>query len=137
MTALKWYLVVCVSALVAGWAVWSGYALEIFETDQTYLSSVTFLTYVLATGYFGYALHTGRTPRWDWLEFVDVRLVQMGLAGTVVGMLIVLRAFWTGANFELAEAYAHIGTGAATALYTTIVGMGCSEFLKLQMKVVR
>lgn len=132
---LKWWLVVCLSGALAAWSWQAGHIATILALDATYISLLILACYVAATATVGWRLHTGKPLHHDWLQFCAERMVQLGLIGTIAGMILTMAVFANG-SFDPSQGYDQIATGSATALYTTIVGVLCSEFLKLQIMVV-
>jgi hypothetical protein len=71
--------------------------------------------------------------------FSSELMLGLGMMGTLVGFLILLKSAFVGGSLNLADAVATqkvlagMGVGFATAGLTTLVGLACSLITKLQL----
>ena len=86
------------------------------------------LTWFIA-GAFLWGLYRAAVGDWDAVEWVSDRLVRLGLLGTVLGLAIAFYGVAGQENVSLRD------LGAATALYTTIVGLVGSLWLELNQRL--
>jgi len=75
----------------------------------------------------------GRQEEIGW--FVSDQCFTLGMVGTVIGFILMMSSFGS-INVEdvrtVQDAIVSMGSGMATALYTTLVGLVCGILLKMQ-----
>jgi uncharacterized membrane protein len=139
---LKWWLVFCISLVIGYLAYFFGWVDEIYSKDTTKLSFAILAIYVAASLHVGHATfkkskkHSVRSAaNVGW--FLSETMLTLGMIGTVAGFILML-----GSSFEnidtsnaesLKEALTAMALGMSTALYTTLVGLICSQILKIQL----
>lgn len=138
---LRWYLIVClqlVSVLIAGFF---GFHTYVWDNDQTKLSFVIFIVWVIGTGFIGYwhsktaedELHDLCKIGWYLAE----TCLALGMLGTVSGFLLMLGTAFAGIDVAntatLQTALVEMASGMGTALYTTLIGLIASIYLKSQL----
>jgi len=138
---LTWYLIVCVQALIGCVAVFFDMHHKLWELDQTKLSFIIIAVWVFGTGYVGWLLkNTDKTliknnTKIGW--YLAETCLALGLLGTVAGFLLMLGNAFTDidvSNTEsLQKSLSEMALGMSTALYTTLVGIISSIFLKSQL----
>lgn len=132
---LKWWLLFVVVALGLVILQFFGVYHNIYVNDWsriTFIIMAVGLYSTIHTGYFAYKQNeTGIEYNHFWADIC----ITLGFLGTVIGMIDMMSAFTTlnlqdqAANERLAKT---IGTGMATALYTTLAGLAAYVILKLQ-----
>jgi hypothetical protein len=143
---LKWWVFVCAIFTAAGFAQYQFNLLDlIWEQDIFKLSFVimaVFFAIIIKNGYLAY--HTQYSEwatvdtekQWFWSSI----LTKMGLTGTIVGFLAMLLS--AGISFESMDTsnvsevimlLEDITLGMATALWTTLVGVVCSQLVDIQL----
>jgi hypothetical protein len=69
--------------------------------------------------------------------FVTELLLALGMIGTVIGFILMLGGSFESLNVadtsSVKTALTDMAIGMSTALYTTLVGMVCSQILKVQL----
>jgi len=69
--------------------------------------------------------------------FVTELLLALGMIGTVIGFIMMLGGSFESLNIadtgSVKTALTDMAIGMSTALYTTLVGMVCSQILKVQL----
>ena len=143
---LLWFAQLTITA-VAGWFLWdTGIAMEIVNTDITKLSIAILALFAIATVMTG--LSSWRVSKHhtlsDMMEkrlflgwFVSEMMMALGLAGTVIGFIVLFQGNFANVSFDdpetVREVIVAIASGMGIALYTTITGLICSQLLKLQL----
>jgi len=138
---LKWYVVLCVILIV----LFGSFALGIIQTiwiaDVTRLSFLIMGIFFVGTFKCGYDIlkfeQTGsmhkREIELGW--FMSESLLGLGMAGTVIGFIIIMKDFGSLDVQDVSSIQnliKSLGAGISTALYTTLLGLISSLFLKLQ-----
>ena len=143
---LLWFAQLMIMA-VAGWFLWdTGVAMEIITTDITKLSLVIFTLFAGSSAMMGWsAWRVSKTHMLsDKMEtrlylghFVSEMMMALGLAGTVIGFIVLFQGNFADVSFDDPETVRQlivaIASGMGIALYTTITGLICSQLLKLQL----
>jgi hypothetical protein len=139
---LKWWLIFCTSLLIGYTGYYLGFFQELLDKDVTKLSFVILGLFVLASFMVGWSTwdkSKGKdvTARVEVGWFVSESMLALGMIGTVAGFILML-----GSSFEsidtsnqatLKDALTAMALGMSTALYTTLVGLICSQLFKVQL----
>lgn len=147
MRAFKRWFLLFLLMKVGGVVAWYyGVPLMIWEADITKLSAVIYGLLSIGTILMGYsAWKVGKNPEMThnmsnrlyvgW--FLAEAMMVLGLAGTVIGFIVLFQGNFEGVSFddpETVEAViVSIASGMGVALYTTIVGILSSLLLKMQL----
>lgn len=147
MTVFKRWFLMVVLVTVAGVALYHfGVVQDIFETDISRLSSVIMVLYIIGTaltGFSSYRVGTHHTLTHNtehrlyigW--FISEAMMVLGLAGTVIGFIVLFNGNFEGVSFDdpetIKEIIIAIASGMGVALYTTLVGIFASLLLKMQL----
>lgn len=140
---LRWWLIVC---LLGGSAIGLqkfGQFEYIYNVDQSSLSFLIFALFIAVTcriGWFTYQSCKQNHPEekqvddlYQYSEF----MTQLGLIGTIVGLIITLGPAFSSIDVSdpgtIEEAIKLMTVGMGTALVTTLVGASCSLLSKLQI----
>ena len=139
---LRWWLMFCIYAIMA----WTLQAFGLFEAlyyaDFSKLSFIIiglFTALTMYTGYLTYRLSKGISVLETHIEtcwFFAGEMPTLGLIGTVIGFIVMLKAF---AGLDVSDvisiqtALESMVLGMSSALLTTLTGMVCGFFLKLQL----
>lgn len=137
----KWYLIVCLESLIIAVAVYFGFHKLLWENDQTKLSFLISFVWLVATGFVGW-LHTlndrlriENDAKTGW--YLAESCLTIGMIGTVAGFLLMLGAAFGNIDVSntqtLQAALSDMAVGMSTALYTTLVGLVASIFIKSQL----
>lgn len=133
---LRWWLIFCISLLGAYIAYHFGFGQELYTQDQTKLSFVILGIYVLASinvGRLTYKSSTNTNVSW----FISESMLALGMIGTVAGFILMLGGSFSEIDTSnpdtLKAALSDMALGMSTALYTTLVGLICSQLLKVQL----
>lgn len=145
MTVFKrWFALANLIAIGFGVLWYTGIVEEIICTDISGLSTIIFSAFVLGvalTGLISYRVgKTGQMSLQDenmlyvsW--FVAEVLMVLGLAGTVIGFIVLFDANFNGVSFDnpetVKEIIVAIASGMGVALYTTITGIVTSLLTKM------
>jgi hypothetical protein len=139
---LKWWLTFCLSVLAMVLAYYFGWIDEIYAKDTTKISFAILLLFVVSSLHIGWATYkksknqsVRSMSNVGW--FLSETMLTLGMIGTVAGFIFML-----GSSFEnidtsdtesLKAALSAMALGMSTALYTTLVGLICSQILKVQL----
>ncbi len=126
---LQWLLVVCTTIVGAGFAYQSGLVTEIYQTDSSKICLITALLFLVGTLYVGVQTLRDKAVEFGW--FISAQLLNLGLFGTIVGMIQMLTILAT-ADVQAAGTTQKLSGAMSIALYTTAVGLVTSLPLKLQ-----
>lgn len=141
-TVLRWWLIFCISILSLVILYYTGFYEELKEKDTTYISFIIVAIYMVASMYLGkVSLDKDRGKPVDKGinagYYIYDLLPILGLIGTVVGFILMFGGSFAEINTSDAQsvhdALLTMALGISTALYTTLVGMVCSEVIKLQL----
>jgi len=147
MTVFKRWFLMVVLVTVAGVALFHfGVVQDIYETDISRLSSVIMVLYVIGTALAGFNSHrvgthhklTHNTEHRLYIGwFISEAMMVLGLAGTVIGFIVLFNGNFEGVTFDdpdkIKEIIVAIASGMGVALYTTLVGIFASLLLKMQL----
>ena len=151
MLFLKWWLfMAAVTALGAFFATQGGLGV-LWEQDQTKLSFLLLLIFTHMSAWCGYKtwrlskfLDRDETEKYlvekieELMEagwFASDLCLSIGMVGTVIGFITMMSGFATIDVSDMTtvqDMIKGLGSGMATALYTTLVGLICSSLLKIQ-----
>ena len=139
---LKWWLTFCLSVLAMVLAYYFGWIDEIYAKDTTKISFAILLLFIVSSLHVGWATYkksknqsVRSMANVGW--FLSETMLTLGMIGTVAGFIFML-----GSSFEnidtsdtesLKAALSAMALGMSTALYTTLVGLICSQILKVQL----
>ena len=150
---LRWWLFVSLIVVVAFAFTYFGLFLEVYDKDRTKLSFLIITIFIATT------IHCGKETlkvsnalegknskeeisNIDWRGrqeigwFISDLLLTIGMIGTVAGFLIMLAGAFAGVDLGDEEAMKGVlermAKGMSTALYTTLFGLICGGFLKIQ-----
>ena len=136
---LRWWLILCLSLLAGGIAVYFNLHIKLYDGDQTKLSFLILSVFILTSGWVGWCTKHSeyKFQNIDVGWFVAEACLALGMIGTVTGFLLMLSGAF--ADIDLANtatiqtALSNMALGMSTALYTTLVGLICSLTLKIQL----
>jgi ABC-type Fe3+ transport system permease subunit len=137
----KWYLIVCIEALLIAIAVYFDFHKQLWLNDQTKLSFLITFIWLVSTAFIGW-LHTledktqvEKDTKSAW--YMAESCLTLGMIGTVAGFLLMLGAAFGNIDVSntqtLQAALSSMAVGMSTALYTTLVGLVASLFIKSQL----
>ena len=133
---LWWLLIVTKLSAAAAAIVLIDAHLLFWENDITYLSSIIFALWLLASIKTGFGIHQ-KKPANDSSWFIADAFLSIGMIGTVTGFVYMLSTTFINLNPEDANsmraAIGTMATGMSTALLTTLAGLITSLSLKLQL----
>lgn len=138
MRHLRWWVFSVFSFIVLALAAMFGFFQSLHESDITYIGFAIIAVYVVTTFWIGHKLYR-RDLTFDFQHYTAEVMEKMGLVGTVVGLIIAFSALY---NIDLdnpddAKALIiQVVIGVLTALYTTLVGLVGSLFLKTQIAII-
>ena len=147
MTVFKRWFLMVVLVSVSGVVLFHfGIVQDIYETDISRLSSVILLLYILGTTLIGFSSYkvgthhklTHNTEHRLYIGwFISEAMMVLGLAGTVIGFIVLFNGNFEGVSFDnpetVKEIIIAIASGMGVALYTTLVGIFSSLLLKIQL----
>ena len=114
----------------------------LIDTDATYLSWVALSLFTVSSGYTTYicwkdSQNFQSSLNTDGLWFISEALMGIGMAGTIVGFIMMLLGTFQNLDVSdvntIKEAISTMGTGMGSALVTTLVGLTTSMLLRLQI----
>ena len=138
---ITWYLLVVVQTFVLATAAYFDLHINLWNEDQTKLSFAILGLWVVSTVFIGIwhtkkskieILHVGKV---GW--YLAETALALGMLGTLAGFLLMLGTAFTNIDVNdtatLQTALTNMALGMSTALYTTLVGLIVSIFLKSQL----
>ena len=137
--------------LAAIYLISDGWLTMVWEKDATKLSFLLMSIFSIMSAWCGYKtwklsrfLDNGQTENYlvEKIEhlmevgwFTSDLCLSVGMMGTVIGFIMMLSGF-TNINTQdvstVQNLIKNLGVGMSTALYTTLIGLGCSTLLKIQ-----
>ena len=137
--------------LAAIYLISDGWLTMVWEKDATKLSFLLMFIFGIMSTWCGYKtwklsrfLDNGQTENYlvEKIEhlmevgwFTSDLCLSIGMMGTVIGFIMMLSGF-TNINTQdvstVQNLIKNLGVGMSTALYTTLIGLGCSTLLKIQ-----
>ena len=138
---VTWYFLVILQLFAFATAAYFDLHLSLWDNDQTKISFLVLILWTAATVFIG-LWHTKKSR----LEILNLSKIgwylaetalALGMLGTLAGFLLMLGSAF--ANLDLANtatlqaALTNMALGMSTALYTTLVGLIVSIFLKSQL----
>lgn len=131
-----WWLVTVIQAIGIGVAIQFGAIDFLLNSDQTYLSFVTFFMWAVGTTSIGYISYK-KINNYDTPWFIAESCISVGMIGTLIGFMLMLSSSLGNVDpSDIDSMKAVIGdmaTGMSTALVTTLSGLVYSLFLKIQI----
>ena len=139
---LRWWLLFCISIAAAYVTHTFGFTQALLDNDMTRLSFVIIILYFGSSIFVGYetfrknkgaSVINGTNIGW----FITELLLALGMIGTVIGFILMLGSSFETLNVQdtssVKTALTDMALGMSTALYTTLVGIVCSQALKVQL----
>lgn len=139
---LRWWLLFCTSCAAMFTAYSFGFVDALLAKDSTRLSFVILGIFFVFSAYVGLLTYkrskgtivkVGVNVGW----FITELLLALGMIGTVIGFILMLGGSFESLNVSdtssVKTALTDMAIGMSTALYTTLVGMVCSQVLKVQL----
>lgn len=150
---LWWWLCFCSFGFLSGMLWFFDIPSVVWAADQTKLSFVIVTFFLMQTVYLGLCLYFVCMRRdsenwyfrlmdsidksWYLADFVFIRL---GLLGTLIGFILIFGSAFASLDMNnldtFKDAMYAVTTGMATAIYTTISGIGSSILLSVQIKII-
>ena len=138
---ITWYLLVVLQSLAFATAVYFDLHINLWQEDQTKISFGILLLWSISTIFIG-IWHTKKTQfeihnlsKIGW--YLAETSLALGMLGTLSGFLLMLGTAFTNIDVNdtatLQTALTNMALGMSTALYTTLVGLIVSLFLKSQL----
>ena len=138
---LRWWIIVCFQILILSLGVFFGVWTHIWEVDVTRISFIIISIWLVATVCIA-RCHLASLPATKerfvpvgW--FLAETCLALGMIGTVAGFLIMLISAFADINIgdteSMQAALSSMALGMGTALYTTLVGLVSSLFIKSQL----
>lgn len=135
--ALFWWIFLWAQVIASFLFYKAGVFQMIWDGDATKLTSVVLVAFVLTTFKIGIDTYNSNGDHVEPLWFVADQMMSVGMLGTVVGFIIMLRgAFGSGIPTtpqEIQQVLTYMSIGMGTALWTTAVGIAASILLKIQV----
>ena len=150
---LQWWLIFTLICVLSIFTSYAGFAKEIWVKDSSYISYFTYIVFLICTIFcgnisylickngkkFGEVALNYYVNKAEIGWFTSELCLTLGMIGTIVGFIMMLSGFNTLdiQNIQtVQQLLSQLGQSMATALYTTIVGLVCGSFLKLQFFLV-
>ena len=139
---LRWWLLFCTSIAVMFIGHAFGFTQALLNNDMKRLSFVIITLFFGSSIFVGYetykkskgkSVESGTNIAW----FVTEMMLALGMIGTVIGFILMLGSSFESLNVSdttsVKTALTDMALGMSTALYTTLVGLVCSQALKVQL----
>lgn len=145
---IAWWVSILLVATGVFWSGYFGLIEKIWIADETYITSIIALSFVLTNVYLGIAAFWADDPfvtSEDWFRdrmqtvwFVSEQLMALGMLGTVIGLIMMLANNFVGdaGGTAMQSMLAAMWKSMGLALYTNAVGLVCSIMLKIQVYIV-
>lgn len=144
---IAWWVSVLMIATGVFWAGYFGLVHTIWEADETYITSIIAIIFVLSNLYLGIAAFWADDPfvaSEDWFKnrmqtlwFLSEQIMALGMLGTVIGLIMMLANNFVGSgDAAMQTMLAGMWKSMGLALYTNAVGLLCSIALKVQVYIV-
>ena len=134
---LYWWLIVCAIGTVSYITHTMGWLVPIFTNDLTYITYLITAVTIFTTLSLGYKFKVPDADTVDVEWFVSDVVLTLGMLGTIIGFMIMLRGTFSSIEFadtqSIRLALASMSQGLFTALNTTLVGLVSSIILKVQL----
>ena len=138
---ITWYLLVILQVFAFATAVYFGLHENLWQEDQTKISFGILMLWTVSTMFIG-VWHTKqcKTEITDLSKigwYLAETALALGMLGTLAGFLLMLGTAFASIDVTntatLQSALTNMALGMSTALYTTLVGLIVSIFLKSQL----
>jgi hypothetical protein len=139
---LTWFAFVILTFLAIGVSGYFGFFDYLKARDFTYLSFGIITVYSIASLLLFRKTRSSyiQSDDLDGYHFLAELFLGVGLVGTVIGLLYVFTAFDNVPNNiaieQLKPFMVAVGSGSATALLTTLVGLVASYFMRTQLWIL-
>lgn len=143
MIFFRWWLIFSLSVVGFLFTVSFGYAQMLPKLDQTYLSLVTLILFLISTIFVGLL---SWKPDIEILKrhlplcwFSSELMLGLGMIGTLAGFMLMINGAFATGSLDMSNAdnarllLSNMAVGFSTAAVTTLVGLCCSLLLKLQL----
>ena len=138
---ITWYLLTVLQVFAFATAAYFDLHINLWNEDQTKISFVILMLWAVSTVFIG-VWHTKTTQieihnlsKVGW--YLAETALALGMLGTLAGFLLMLGTAFTNIDVNdtatLQTALTNMALGMSTALYTTLVGLIVSLFLKSQL----
>lgn len=134
----RWWIIVNLQALIISLSIYFGMWTHVYEVDVTYISFIIMAVWFSTTCFIGRYHFKGDKRNFlpvGW--FLSEVCLSLGMLGTVSGFLIMLVSAFESIDVTntqtLQDAISSMALGMGTALYTTLVGIVTSLFIKAQL----
>lgn len=145
---LAWWISVLLIGTGVFWAYFFGLVQTVWEADETHITSLIAVVFVVCNLYLGVLAYKIDSP-YDWdtvsikkrletLWFMSEQMMALGMLGTVIGLIMMLSTTSVGSidSSSMQGVLAGMWKAMGLALYTNAVGLVCSIALKLQVYFV-
>lgn len=138
---LIWWLFTTITFVIFSYSVYAFDSINyILTTDTTFISFFILGMYFLTTVILGYLVVFKTIPdNYDKFWFISESMTDLGLIGTLIGLAITFSIFIFGEGLtdsNLSLVSSKIAEGVGAAVTTTLVGLICSRFLKIQLVIL-
>ena len=138
---LRWWILVCFQILILSLGLFFGIWTHIWEVDVTRISFVIIAIWFVTTLFIAkYHFNPDKKLRRKFKPvgwFLAEACLALGMIGTVAGFLIMMISAFgeidIGNTESMQAALSSMALGMGTALYTTLVGLVSSLFIKSQL----
>ena len=134
---LYWWLIVCAIGTVSYITHSMGWLVPVYTNDLTYITFLITVVTMLTTLSLGYKFKVPDDLDVDIEWFVSDVVLTLGMLGTIIGFMIMLRGTFSSIEFNDANsirlALSSMSQGLFTALNTTLIGLVSSIILKVQL----
>ena len=136
---LYWWLIVCAVGTLSYITHSMGWLVPVYTNDLTYITFLITVVTMLTTLSLGYKFKVPDADTVDVEWFVSDVVLTLGMLGTIIGFMIMLRGTFSSIEFNDANsirlALSSMSQGLFTALNTTLIGLVSSIILKVQLVV--
>ena len=136
---LYWWLIVCAVGTLSYITHSMGWLVPVYTNDLTYITFLITVVTMLTTLSLGYKFKVPDSDNVDVEWFVSDVVLTLGMLGTIIGFMIMLRGTFSSIEFNDANsirlALSSMSQGLFTALNTTLIGLVSSIILKVQLVV--
>ena len=134
---LYWWLIICAVGTLSYITHSMGWLVPIYTNDLTYITFLITVVTMLTTLSLGYKFKVPDADNIDVEWFVSDVVLTLGMLGTIIGFMIMLRGTFSSIEFNdvnsIRLALSSMSQGLFTALNTTLIGLVSSIILKVQL----
>lgn len=144
LSNLRWWLIASVVVVSSLIGVQQGLFISMWTLDKSHLGAVILVLFYLCSSFVGHLTYQAYRKRFDEvlkhvdaLYFTAKSLFYIGLAGSLIGFILVLQSLRNPIDFanpaSLQTVITEVCLGLSTACISSLVGLVTGQLLQLQL----